>query len=69
MNAIIGQPISRVDGPAKVTGQAIYAAEFNLTQHGVRCIGAQHDCARAHRAAGCHELRSRRLAFWQSSRT
>ena len=30
MNAIIGQPISRVDGPAKVTGQAIYAAEFNL---------------------------------------
>jgi xanthine dehydrogenase YagR molybdenum-binding subunit len=30
MNAIIGQPISRVDGPAKVTGQAIYAAEFGL---------------------------------------
>jgi xanthine dehydrogenase YagR molybdenum-binding subunit len=30
MNAIIGQPISRVDGPAKVTGHAIYAAEFNL---------------------------------------
>jgi xanthine dehydrogenase YagR molybdenum-binding subunit len=30
MNAIIGQPISRVDGPAKVTGQAIYAAEFHL---------------------------------------
>jgi xanthine dehydrogenase YagR molybdenum-binding subunit len=30
MNAIIGQPISRVEGPAKVTGQAIYAAEFNL---------------------------------------
>lgn len=30
MNALIGQPISRVDGPAKVTGQAIYAAEFNL---------------------------------------
>jgi len=28
MNAIIGQPISRVDGPAKVTGQAVYAAEF-----------------------------------------
>jgi len=30
MNAIIGQPINRVDGPAKVTGQAIYAAEFGL---------------------------------------
>jgi xanthine dehydrogenase YagR molybdenum-binding subunit len=30
VNAIIGQPISRVDGPAKVTGQAVYAAEFNL---------------------------------------
>jgi len=30
MNAIVGQPISRVDGPAKVTGQAIYAAEFKL---------------------------------------
>ena len=30
MNAIIGQPISRVDGPAKVTGQAVYAAEFRL---------------------------------------
>ncbi|HEY6432539.1 MAG TPA: xanthine dehydrogenase family protein molybdopterin-binding subunit [Acetobacteraceae bacterium] len=28
MNAIIGQPVSRVDGPAKVTGQAVYAAEF-----------------------------------------
>jgi hypothetical protein len=23
MNAIIGQPISRVDGPAKVTGSAL----------------------------------------------
>ncbi len=28
MNAVIGQPIPRVDGPAKVTGQARYAAEF-----------------------------------------
>ena len=26
----VGQPISRVDGPAKVTGQATYAAEFRL---------------------------------------
>jgi xanthine dehydrogenase YagR molybdenum-binding subunit len=26
----IGKPISRVDGPAKVTGQAKYAAEFNV---------------------------------------
>ena len=26
----VGQPLSRVDGPAKVTGQATYAAEFNL---------------------------------------
>jgi xanthine dehydrogenase YagR molybdenum-binding subunit len=30
MNAIIGQPVSRVDGPAKVTGQAMYAGEFKL---------------------------------------
>ena len=30
MNAIIGQPISRVDGPAKVTGSATYAAEFKV---------------------------------------
>ncbi|WP_043358594.1 xanthine dehydrogenase family protein molybdopterin-binding subunit [Belnapia sp. F-4-1] len=30
MNAIIGQPVSRVDGPAKVTGHATYAAEFSL---------------------------------------
>ncbi|OJW27419.1 MAG: hypothetical protein BGO51_21185 [Rhodospirillales bacterium 69-11] len=29
MNAIIGQPTPRVDGPAKVTGQARYAAEFH----------------------------------------
>lgn len=27
---VIGKPISRVDGPVKVTGQAKYAAEFNL---------------------------------------
>jgi xanthine dehydrogenase YagR molybdenum-binding subunit len=26
----VGQPVSRVDGPAKVTGQARYAAEFDL---------------------------------------
>ena len=26
----IGKPVSRVDGPAKVTGQAKYAAEFNM---------------------------------------
>ena len=31
MNALTGQPISRVDGPEKVTGQAIYAAEFRLS--------------------------------------
>ena len=30
MNAIIGQPISRVDGPDKVQGKATYAAEFVL---------------------------------------
>jgi xanthine dehydrogenase YagR molybdenum-binding subunit len=30
MNAVIGEPIPRVDGPAKVTGQATYAAEFRL---------------------------------------
>jgi len=30
MNAVIGKPISRVDGPAKVTGRATYAAEFGL---------------------------------------
>jgi xanthine dehydrogenase YagR molybdenum-binding subunit len=27
-NAVIGSPVSRVDGPAKVRGQATYAAEF-----------------------------------------
>jgi len=30
MNAFTGQPVSRVDGPEKVTGQATYAAEFRL---------------------------------------
>ncbi len=30
MNALVGQPISRVEGPEKVTGQATYAAEFRL---------------------------------------
>jgi xanthine dehydrogenase YagR molybdenum-binding subunit len=30
MTAVLGQPISRVDGPAKVTGAAKYAAEFEL---------------------------------------
>lgn len=27
---VVGSPVSRVDGPAKVTGAAIYAAEFDL---------------------------------------
>ena len=27
---VIGQPLSRVDGYAKVTGHATYAAEYNL---------------------------------------
>lgn len=30
MTMAVGQPVSRVDGPAKVTGQATYAAEFAL---------------------------------------
>ncbi len=30
MNAVIGKPIPRVDGPAKVTGGATYAAEFDV---------------------------------------
>ena len=55
MNAIIGQPISRVDGPAKVTGQAIYAAEFNLRNVAYAALVHKHDCARPHRALGCHE--------------
>src|SRR5262245_11892737 len=29
----IGQPVSRVDGHAKVTGQAKYAGEYNVTNH------------------------------------
>ena len=29
-NKTVGKPISRVDGPAKVTGKAKYAAEFNV---------------------------------------
>ena len=32
MNAILGKPVSRVDGPAKVTGGARYAAEFHLPE-------------------------------------
>ena len=27
---VIGQPVNRVDGPRKVTGDARYAAEFHL---------------------------------------
>jgi xanthine dehydrogenase YagR molybdenum-binding subunit len=27
MAALIGEPIDRIDGPAKVTGKAIYAAD------------------------------------------
>ena len=30
MNTLIGQPIDRVDAPAKVLGTAVYAAEFGL---------------------------------------
>lgn len=30
MTAFVGSPVSRIDGPAKVTGQATYAAEFRL---------------------------------------
>jgi xanthine dehydrogenase YagR molybdenum-binding subunit len=33
MNRMIGEPASRVDGPAKVTGSAIYAGEFDV--HGL----------------------------------
>ncbi len=29
MSSLVGSPISRVDGPAKVTGRATYAAEFH----------------------------------------
>lgn len=29
MNSVVGKPIARVDGQAKVTGSATYAAEFN----------------------------------------
>ena len=30
MNAHVGTPISRIDGPAKVTGKAKYAGEFEV---------------------------------------
>jgi xanthine dehydrogenase YagR molybdenum-binding subunit len=30
VNGAMGQPLSRIDGRAKVTGTATYAAEFNL---------------------------------------
>ena len=30
MSSYVGQPISRIDGRAKVTGQAKYAAEYNV---------------------------------------
>ena len=42
MNAFTGQPISRVDGPEKVTGQAIYAAEFRLTNLAYAALADQH---------------------------
>ena len=38
--AYIGQPTSRVDGRAKVTGAAKYAAEYHVPNlaYGVRCV-------------------------------
>jgi xanthine dehydrogenase YagR molybdenum-binding subunit len=61
VNAFIGQPISRVDGPEKVTGQAVYAAEFrlkNLAYAAMVTSTQDHgwitgiDVARAQRASG-----------------
>ena len=49
MNAVIGQPVSRVDGPAKVTGRAHYAAEFDLPRLAYARAGHEHHRARAHR--------------------
>src|SRR4051794_30458746 len=61
MNAVIGQPISRVDGPDKVTGHATYAGEFELPglTHAVMVLStvprgriARLDTAAAERAPG-----------------
>jgi xanthine dehydrogenase YagR molybdenum-binding subunit len=60
--ALIGQPVSRIDGRQKVTGGATYAAEFrmpNVAQAAVvRSTIANGritsiDTAEAERAAGC----------------
>jgi xanthine dehydrogenase YagR molybdenum-binding subunit len=32
MNASVGQPLTRIDGPAKVTGKAQYAADFDASR-------------------------------------
>ena len=46
--AVIGQPVSRVDGRQKVTGRATYAAEFDAAGPGARRHRAEHGRERPH---------------------
>jgi xanthine dehydrogenase YagR molybdenum-binding subunit len=69
--AVIGQPVSRVDGRQKVTGSATYAAEFNVpgVAHGVIVRStvangriASIDSAAAERAPGVKRVLTHRNA-------
>ena len=62
---VIGQPINRVDGPRKVTGEARYAAEFDLPDllHGALVLStvpagtiAAIDAEAARRAPGVYAV-------------
>ena len=46
---MIGKPVSRIDGPLKVTGEARFAAEFRAGGHGLRRARLQHDRQGPHR--------------------
>ena len=42
----VGQPISRVDGQLKVTGEAKFSAEYHFGQHLLCCPWIQQYCQR-----------------------
>ena len=56
MAQVIGQAIDRIDGRAKVTGTAAYAADNRAEPHGVRRHGGRHHRPWAH---GRHRCRRR----------
>ena len=55
MQKSIGQPLDRVDGPLKVTGQATYTADQQYPERGPRGPGHEHH---RQRAASCRSIRS-----------